>query len=47
MAAALARPLNEAPTAGDTALGQADRAISATLEHHAHLRLMPAVGPLG
>ena len=47
MAAALARPLTEAPTAGDAALGQADRAISVTLEHHAHLRLMPAVGPLG
>jgi DNA repair protein RecO (recombination protein O) len=47
MAGALARPLNEAPSASDAALGQVDRAISATLEHHAHVRLMPAVGPLG
>jgi DNA repair protein RecO (recombination protein O) len=47
MTTALARPLNEAPTVSETALGEADRAISAMLEHHAHLRLMPAVGPLG
>jgi DNA repair protein RecO (recombination protein O) len=47
MAAALARGLTEAPDASEVALGQVDRAISATLEHHAHLRLMPAVGPLG
>jgi DNA repair protein RecO (recombination protein O) len=47
MAAALARSLHEAPDASELALGQVDRAISATLEHHAHLRLMPAVGPLG
>jgi DNA repair protein RecO (recombination protein O) len=47
MADALSRPLQEAPSASDAALGQADRAISATLEHHAHLRLMSAVGPLG
>jgi DNA repair protein RecO (recombination protein O) len=47
MTAALARPLEEAPGASDLALGQVERAISATLEHHAHLRLMPAVGPLG
>ena len=26
------------------ALGQVERAISVTLEHHAHVRLMPAVG---
>jgi DNA repair protein RecO (recombination protein O) len=43
MAAALGRPLNEAPSAGDPALGQVERAISSTLEHHAHLRLMPAM----
>jgi len=42
MAGALGRPLNEAPTAGDQALAQSERAIAATLEHHAHLRLMPA-----
>jgi DNA repair protein RecO (recombination protein O) len=47
MAGALARPLTEAPDAAEQALGQADRAIAATLEHHAHVRLMPAVGPLG
>jgi DNA repair protein RecO (recombination protein O) len=35
----LARPLAEAPTAPDRALGQADRAIGETLEHHAHVRL--------
>ncbi|MDQ4048947.1 MAG: DNA repair protein RecO [Actinomycetota bacterium] len=36
---ALAQPLSEAPTASDAALGQADRAIAETLEHHAHVRL--------
>ncbi len=39
LVAALARPLSEAPTASDRALGQADRAIGETLEHHAHVRL--------
>jgi len=47
MTGALARPLTEAPGAADAALGQVDRAISTTLEHHAHVRLMPAMGPLG
>jgi DNA repair protein RecO (recombination protein O) len=47
MAGALARPLHDSPQASEHALGQVDRAISATLEHHAQLRLMPAVGPLG
>ena len=42
MAQALGQPLNEAPAAGEQALSQAERAIAATLEHHAHLRLMPA-----
>jgi DNA repair protein RecO (recombination protein O) len=42
MTEALARPLHEAPCASEPALGQAERAIAATLEHHAHLRLMPA-----
>jgi DNA repair protein RecO (recombination protein O) len=36
---ALAKPLSEGPAAADTALRQADRAISETLEHHAHVRL--------
>jgi DNA repair protein RecO (recombination protein O) len=44
MTEALARSLGEAPVAGDPALGQVERAISVTLEHHAHLRLMPAAG---
>ncbi len=35
----LARPLAEFPQAPDRALGQADRAIGETLEHHAHVRL--------
>ena len=39
LVAALGRPLAEAPTASDVALGQADRAIAETLEHHAHVRL--------
>lgn len=39
MVAAVARPLSEAPQAPDRALGQADRAIAETLEHHAHVRL--------
>jgi DNA repair protein RecO (recombination protein O) len=47
MATALARPLNEVPGASDPALGQVEHAIAATLEHHAHVRLMPAMGPLG
>jgi DNA repair protein RecO (recombination protein O) len=36
---ALGRPLSEAPDAPASALQQADRAISETLEHHAHVRL--------
>jgi DNA repair protein RecO (recombination protein O) len=39
---ALARSLSEVPCAPGHALGQVERAISETLEHHAHLRLMPA-----
>jgi DNA repair protein RecO (recombination protein O) len=42
MTEALARSLTETPDAPDPALGQVERAISETLEHHAHLRLMPA-----
>jgi DNA repair protein RecO (recombination protein O) len=41
---ALGRALTEVPRAPGAALGQVERAISATLEHHAHVRLMPAVG---
>ena len=36
---ALGRPLAEHPAAPDRALGQADRAIAETLEHHAHVKL--------
>ena len=35
--------LAEAPEASERALRQADRAISETVEHHAHLRLRPAL----
>jgi DNA repair protein RecO (recombination protein O) len=42
MTEALGRSLTEAPAAGEQALGQVERAVAATLEHHAHLRLMPA-----
>ena len=42
MTEALARSLTEAPAAPAPALGQVERAIAETLEHHAHLRLMPA-----
>ncbi len=44
MTEALGRALTEVPQAGAAALGQVERAIAATLEHHAHLRLMPASG---
>jgi DNA repair protein RecO (recombination protein O) len=47
MTDALARALTETPDASDPALGQVERAIGATLEHHAHLRLMPATGRAG
>jgi DNA repair protein RecO (recombination protein O) len=39
---ALGRPLAQAPQAPDRALGQAERAISETLEHHAGIRLRRA-----
>src|SRR5882762_1658547 len=42
MAEALGRPLTEAPDTVDSALAQVERAIAITLEHHAHVRLMPA-----
>ena len=43
MTQALGRALAETPEASDAALRQVERAISATLEHHAHVRLAPAV----
>ena len=42
MTEALGRALAETPVASDPALRQAERAISATVEHHAHVRLAPA-----
>ncbi len=47
IADALGRPLGEAPEAPDPALSQVERAIAATLEHHAHVRLMPAAARSG
>jgi DNA repair protein RecO (recombination protein O) len=44
MTEALGRGLDDVPEAADPALGQVERAIAATLEHHAHVRLMPAAG---
>jgi DNA repair protein RecO (recombination protein O) len=43
LVAALGSPLAEAPEAPPPALARAERAILATLEHHAHLRLRPVV----
>ena len=42
MVEAIAQPLAEAPEAEAPALRQAERAISETLEHHAHVQLRPA-----
>jgi DNA repair protein RecO (recombination protein O) len=42
MITSLSRTLSEAPEAGARALGEVERAIAETLEHHAHVRLMPA-----
>jgi DNA repair protein RecO (recombination protein O) len=42
MVEAIARSLAEAPEAGQGVAGQADRAVSETLEHHAHVRLRAA-----
>jgi DNA repair protein RecO (recombination protein O) len=41
---ALARPLSDAPDAPERALSPADRAIVATLEYHAHVRLRRVTG---
>ncbi len=38
---ALARPLAEAPSASERALRQAERAITETASHHAHVNLRP------
>ncbi len=42
MVDAIGKPLAQAPAAGDRALRQAERAITATLEHHAHVQLRAA-----
>lgn len=42
MVEAIARPLAEAPPAGEAELRQAQRAIGETLEHHAHVQLRSA-----
>jgi DNA repair protein RecO (recombination protein O) len=42
MVEALGRPLSETPSGEERVLGQVERAVSETLEHHAHVRLMPA-----
>lgn len=47
MTNAVGTPLGEAPNAPEPALGQVERAIAATLEHHANLRLMPAAARVG
>ncbi len=44
MTEALGQSLADAPSAPEPTLGQVERAISETLEHHAHIRLMPAAG---
>ncbi len=44
LADALGRPLADAPTASTRALRQCERAISETVEHHAHVRLRPVMG---
>ena len=44
MVGALGRPLAQAPDASALALAQAERAITETAEHHAHVRLRPLVG---
>ena len=42
MVEAIGSPLAEAPTAGELALRQAERAVGETLEHHAHVQLRSA-----
>jgi DNA repair protein RecO (recombination protein O) len=43
MTGALGSSLADAPAAGERALREADRAISETVEHHAHIRLRSAL----
>jgi DNA repair protein RecO (recombination protein O) len=43
MVGALGEPLARAPQASERALRQAERAISETAEHHAHVRLRPVL----
>ena len=42
MVEALGRPLAQTPDAGERALRQAERAVTETLEHHAHVQLRAA-----
>jgi DNA repair protein RecO (recombination protein O) len=42
MVEAFAKPLSEAPEAGELDLRQVERAVGETLEHHAHVRLRAA-----
>jgi DNA repair protein RecO (recombination protein O) len=42
MVGAIARPLTEAPEAGERDLRQVERAVGETLEHHAHVQLRSA-----
>jgi DNA repair protein RecO (recombination protein O) len=42
MVAAIGSPLAEAPSAGERALRQVERAVGETLEHHAHVQLRAA-----
>ncbi|MFI5027933.1 MAG: DNA repair protein RecO [Solirubrobacterales bacterium] len=42
MVGAIAKPLAEAPAAGERDLRQVERAVGETLEHHAHVQLRPA-----
>lgn len=43
---AIGQPLARAPEASELALSQADRAITETAEHHAHVRLRPLGGTI-
>jgi DNA repair protein RecO (recombination protein O) len=47
MTDAVGAPLGAVRNAPELALGQVERAIAATLEHHANLRLMPAAARRG
>jgi DNA repair protein RecO (recombination protein O) len=47
LVAALGSPLADAPGASELALRQAERAITETAEHHAHVRLRPVMAAAG